>query len=146
MRHLLQIRRHVGVVALEVGIVELNVDHVLDIAARRGEMATTRGLSSRGLMEYDHRQAAKKHCGKRRDTAYASERMTPELPNVVHDPLSFPGPSILGGATPNSALPGLLPHSALLERRTGAVEAQALYCLFWFHGDVIYAHVWITAA
>src|SRR5690242_8225954 len=108
MRHLLQIRRHVGVVALEVGIIELNVDHMLDIAARRGEMATARGLNSRGWVEDDHRQTAKKHRGKRRDTADASERMTPELANTVHDPLSFPGPSSMDGTTPNSGLPGHL--------------------------------------
>jgi hypothetical protein len=146
MRHLLQIGWHVGVVALEVGIIELNVDHMLDIAARRGEMATARGLHGGGRVEDDHRQTAKEHCGERRDTANASERMTPELPNAVHDPLSFPGPSILGGATPNSALPGLFPHSALLERRAGAVEARLSMVSSGFHGDVRCAHVWITAA
>jgi hypothetical protein len=130
--HLLKVRGYVRIVATEVSVVELNVDYMLDVAARGGEMATARSLRRSRWVESNNRQTAKKHCGERRDAAYASERMTPELPNMVHDPLSFLGPSILDGA--------------LLERRAGAVEALALNGLFWFHGDVICAHVWITAA
>ncbi|HEY7091684.1 MAG TPA: hypothetical protein VH393_00800, partial [Ktedonobacterales bacterium] len=73
-------------------------------------------LNSRGWVEDDHRQTAKKHCGERRDTAYASKRMSPELPNTVYDPLSFPGPSWMDGTTPNSRLPDLLPHGVQMER------------------------------
>jgi hypothetical protein len=89
--HLLQIRRHIGVVTLEVGIVELNVDHMLDVTARGGEMAPAGSLCGGSWVEDANRQTAKEYCGERRGASNARKRMTPELPNTVHDPLSFPG-------------------------------------------------------
>ena len=49
VRHLLQVRRNVGVVAPEVGVVELDVDDVLDVVARRLEVAGRGGLGDRGM-------------------------------------------------------------------------------------------------
>src|SRR5436305_3630240 len=47
--HLLQVRGNVRVIASEMNIVELDINHMLDIATRRVKLATTRicGLSTR---------------------------------------------------------------------------------------------------
>ena len=55
VRHLFEVRGHVRVVAGEVHIVKLDVDHMLDLAVRRGELASRRPRASGG------RQRARRH-------------------------------------------------------------------------------------
>ena len=55
VRHLLQVRRNVGVVALEVGVVELDVDDVLDLSV--GGVQLTRAVCpDRGRGKGRHRR------------------------------------------------------------------------------------------
>jgi uncharacterized protein YlzI (FlbEa/FlbD family) len=47
VRHLLEVRGDVRVIAGEMYVVELNVDHVLDVSARRLQVALAAGTSLR---------------------------------------------------------------------------------------------------
>src|SRR5438132_10103606 len=49
--HLLKVGGNVRVITPEVCVVELNIDHVLNVAASRIEHATARRLRDRGRME-----------------------------------------------------------------------------------------------
>ncbi len=85
VRHLLKVRGNVGVVTREMGVVELDVNYMLNIAFCRVELATTRGISNAALVSKRQSHQCQKHRQERCYNKYTSKVVPPESFYLVHN-------------------------------------------------------------